>query len=65
MASVPELRAAGQRFLAVRICEHPGQVDSGPWDTSEGALASYQQAMEIAAPPDQPPLPAAGVAYVR
>jgi LuxR family transcriptional regulator, maltose regulon positive regulatory protein len=63
-ASVPELRAAGQRFLAVRICEHLGQVRRA-LGHPDAALASYQQAMEIAAPPDQPPLPAAGVAYVR
>jgi ATP/maltotriose-dependent transcriptional regulator MalT len=63
-ASVRELCAAGQRFLAVRICEHLGQVRRARGDL-DTALATYQQAMEIAAPPDQTPLPAAGIVHVR
>jgi LuxR family transcriptional regulator, maltose regulon positive regulatory protein len=63
-ASVPELCAVGQRFLAVRICEHLGQVRRARGDL-DAALAGYQQAMEIAAPPDQKPLPAAGIVHVR
>jgi LuxR family maltose regulon positive regulatory protein len=63
-ASVSELCAVGQRFLAVRICEHLGQVRRARGDL-DAALASYQQAMEIAAPPDQAALPAAGIVHVR
>ena len=63
-ASVAELCAVGQRFLAVRICEHLGQVRRARGDL-DAASAGYQQAMEIAAPPDQKPLPAAGIVHVR
>ena len=35
---------------------------SGPRADLDAALATYQQALEIAAPPGQPPLPAAGIA---
>ena len=63
-ASVPELCAAGQRFLAVRMCEHLGQVRRAQGQL-DAAWVSYQQAMDIAAPPDETPLPAEGVAHVR
>ena len=37
----------------------------GPAVDLDAASAGYQQAMEIAAPPDQKPLPAAGIVHVR
>ena len=58
-----ELIAAGQRFLAVRICEHLSQVRLAHGDL-DAAVAGYRQAMDIAAPPDQTVLPAAGIADV-
>jgi LuxR family transcriptional regulator, maltose regulon positive regulatory protein len=61
--SVPELHAAGQRFLAVRYCEHLSQVRRALGEP-DGALACYQQALEIATPPDGTALPAAGIAHV-
>jgi LuxR family maltose regulon positive regulatory protein len=63
-ASISELCAVGQRFLAVRICEHLGRMRRARGDL-DTALASYQQAMEIAAPPGQTALPAAGIVHVR
>jgi LuxR family transcriptional regulator, maltose regulon positive regulatory protein len=62
-ASAAELRAAGQRFLATRVCEHLAQVQRAQ-GRLDAALASYQQALEIAAPLGRPALPAAGIAHV-
>jgi LuxR family transcriptional regulator, maltose regulon positive regulatory protein len=62
-ASVAQLRALGERFLAVRVCEHLGQLQRAQGDL-ETALGTYRLALEIAAPPGQPALPAAGIARV-
>ncbi|HEX8133442.1 MAG TPA: LuxR C-terminal-related transcriptional regulator, partial [Actinomycetes bacterium] len=61
--SVGQLRAIGERFLAVRVCEHLGQVQRAQGDL-EAALGTYRLALEIAAPPGQPAMPAAGIAQV-
>jgi LuxR family transcriptional regulator, maltose regulon positive regulatory protein len=62
-SSVGQLRAIGERFLAVRVCEHLGQVQRAQGDL-EAALGTCRLALEIAAPPGQPPMPAAGIAHV-
>jgi len=62
-SSVTRLHAMGERFLAVRICEHLGQLQRAQGDL-EAALATYRQALAIAAPPGQPAMPAAGIAQV-
>jgi LuxR family maltose regulon positive regulatory protein len=56
-------RAVGERALAVRGCHHLGQIQraGGRLDT---ALGTYQQAVDIAAVPGRPHLPAAGTGYV-
>ena len=67
-SSIAALRAAGQRFLAVRMCESLGQVHRGAGDL-EAARATYQLALEIAtsrskaAPTAQAPA-ASGIADV-
>jgi ATP/maltotriose-dependent transcriptional regulator MalT len=62
-ATVARWRAAGERYLAVRGCHHLGQVQRAQ-GRLDAALATYGQALEIAAPPGRPALPAAGVAHV-
>jgi LuxR family maltose regulon positive regulatory protein len=62
-SSISRLRSIGERFLAVRVCEYLGQVQRAQADL-DAALGTYQQALEIAAPPGQPALPAAGIAHV-
>jgi LuxR family maltose regulon positive regulatory protein len=62
-ASIGQLRVLGERFLAVRVSEHLGQLQRAQGDL-EAALGTYRQALEIAAPPGQPALPAAGIARV-
>jgi len=56
-------RAAGQNALAVRGCHHLGQVQRAQ-GRLDAAIGTYQLALEIAAPPGRPALPAAGMAYV-
>jgi LuxR family transcriptional regulator, maltose regulon positive regulatory protein len=58
-AATTELRAAGQRFLAVRVCEYRSHVQRARGDL-DAALGSLELALEIAAPP----APAAGIAQV-
>jgi LuxR family maltose regulon positive regulatory protein len=60
---VARWRAAGERYLAVRGCHHLGQVQRARGDL-DAALQTYRQALELAAPPGRPVLPAAGVAQV-
>jgi LuxR family transcriptional regulator, maltose regulon positive regulatory protein len=62
-SSVDQLRAIGERFLAVRVCEHLGQVQRAQGNL-EAALGTYRLALEVAAPPGQPAMPAAGIAQV-
>jgi LuxR family maltose regulon positive regulatory protein len=56
-------RAAGERGLAAASCHLLGQVQRAR-GRLDAALATYQQVLEITAPPGQPALPAAGIAYV-
>jgi LuxR family maltose regulon positive regulatory protein len=62
-SSVTELRAAGQRFLTMRISEHLGQVQRAQ-GRLDAAVDTYRQALGIAAPPGGPALPAAGIVHV-
>ncbi|HEY7483525.1 MAG TPA: LuxR C-terminal-related transcriptional regulator [Streptosporangiaceae bacterium] len=62
-SSIVRLHAIGERFLAVRVSEHLGQVQRALADL-DGALETYRRALEIAAPSGQPAMPAVGVAYV-
>jgi ATP/maltotriose-dependent transcriptional regulator MalT len=62
-ASAAGWRAAGERYLAVRTCYQLGQVQRTQ-GRLDAALGTYQQALEVAAPPGQPALPAAGMAQV-
>ena len=61
--SITGWRAAGERFSAAYGCHHLGQVQraQGRLDASVG---TYQQALEITAPPGLPAMPAAGIAFV-
>jgi ATP/maltotriose-dependent transcriptional regulator MalT len=54
---------AGQRQLAVRGWHHLGQVQRAQ-GRLDAALGTYWQVLEVAAPPGQPALPGAGMAYV-
>ena len=62
-ASITGWRAAGERYSAAFSCHHLGQVQraQGRLDASVG---TYQQALEITAPPGRPAMPAAGIAFV-
>ena len=62
-SSIAQWRAAGERFLAMRLTELLGYVQRGQ-GRLDAALDTYRQALEIAAAPDRPALPAAGMAYV-
>ena len=56
-------RAAGERPLAASACHFLGQVQRAQ-GCLDAALGTYQQALEIAAPPGQAAMPAAGIGYV-
>ena len=56
-------RAVGERALAVRGCHHLGQIQRAQ-GRLDAALDTYQQAVDIAAVPGRPHLPAAGTGYV-
>jgi LuxR family transcriptional regulator, maltose regulon positive regulatory protein len=62
-SSLARWRAAGERFVAVRVCELLGQVQRAQ-GRLEVAANTYRRALEIAAPPARPALPAAGIAHV-
>jgi LuxR family maltose regulon positive regulatory protein len=62
-STIAQWLQAGQRQLAVRTCHHLGQVQRAQGHL-DAALGTYQQALEVAAPPGQPALPAAGMAQV-
>src|SRR6266545_1499881 len=57
---IAQWRGAGERFVAVRVCELLGLVQRAQ-GRLDAALGTYQQALEIAAGPG---LPAAGIAQV-
>jgi ATP/maltotriose-dependent transcriptional regulator MalT len=54
LSSLARWREAGEPFVAVRVCELLGQVQraQGRLDV---AVATYEQALEIATPPGHPP----------
>jgi LuxR family maltose regulon positive regulatory protein len=62
-SSVTSLVAAGTRGLAAAVCGYLTEIQmcQGRLDA---VLATCQLALEITMPPGQPPLPAAGIAYV-
>jgi LuxR family transcriptional regulator, maltose regulon positive regulatory protein len=60
---ITQWRAAGERALAVRGCHHLGQIQRAQ-GRLDAALGTYQQAVDIAAVPGRPHLPAAGTGYV-
>jgi LuxR family maltose regulon positive regulatory protein len=62
-STIAQWLRAGQRQLAVRGWHHLGQVQRAE-GRLDAALGTYQQALEVAAPPDQPALPSAGMAQV-
>jgi LuxR family maltose regulon positive regulatory protein len=62
-SSIAQWRAAGARYQAVRCCHHLGLVQRAQ-GRLDAALRTYRQALEIAAAPGQPALPAAGIAFV-
>jgi LuxR family maltose regulon positive regulatory protein len=62
-SSVDRLHAIGERFLAVRVSEHRGQVQRAQGDL-DAAVATYRRALELAAPQGQAAMPAAGIAHV-
>ena len=61
-ASIAGWRAAGERGWAVSVCDYLGQVHLAR-GRLDAALGTYQLALEIAAGPGQPALPAAGIVY--
>jgi ATP/maltotriose-dependent transcriptional regulator MalT len=62
-AVVAGWHAAGERPLAASACHFLGQVQRAQ-GRLDAALATYQQALEITAPPGQAAMPAAGIGYV-
>jgi LuxR family transcriptional regulator, maltose regulon positive regulatory protein len=62
-AIVAGWRAAGEHPLAASACHFLGQVQRAQ-GRLDAALATYQQALEITAPPGQAAMPAAGIGYV-
>jgi len=60
---IAQWRGAGERFVAARVCELLGQVQRAQ-GRLDAALGTYQQALEVAAGPGRPALPAAGIAQV-
>jgi LuxR family maltose regulon positive regulatory protein len=62
-AIVTGWHTAGERPLAASACHFLGQVQRAQ-GRLDAALATYQQALEITAPPGQAAIPAAGIGYV-
>ena len=60
---ITQWRAVGERALAVRGCHHLGQIQRAQ-GRLDAALGTYQQAVDIAAMPGRPHLPADGTGYV-
>jgi LuxR family maltose regulon positive regulatory protein len=63
LSTIGRWRAAGERYLAVRGCHHLGQVQRAQ-GRLDAALETYRLALEIAAAPDRPILPATGIGHV-
>ena len=62
-ASITGWRAAGERYSAAYGCHHLGQVQRAQ-GRLDAAVGTYQQALEITAPPGRAAMPAAGIAFV-
>ena len=62
-AGVAGWRAAGQRPLAAWACHDLARVQRAQ-GRLDAALATYQQVLEITAPPGRAAMPAAGIGYV-
>ena len=62
-ASAARWRAAGEHPLAASACHFLGQAQRAQ-GRLDAALGTYQQALEITAPPGRPAMPAAGIGYV-
>ena len=62
-SSIGQWRAAGQPTVIARGSYRLGQVQRAQ-GRLDAALGIYRQALEVAAPPGRPALPAAGIAYV-
>jgi LuxR family transcriptional regulator, maltose regulon positive regulatory protein len=62
-SSIAQGRAAGERFLAVRVSELLGHVQRAQGRLG-AALATHQQALEMTAAPGRPVPPAAGIGHV-
>jgi LuxR family transcriptional regulator, maltose regulon positive regulatory protein len=62
-AIVAGWQAAGERPLAASACHFLGQVQRAQ-GRLDAAVGTYQQALEITAPPGQAAMPAAGIGYV-
>jgi LuxR family maltose regulon positive regulatory protein len=62
-SSLAGWRAVGERFLTALSCHYLGQVQRAQGRLG-AALGTYRQALEVAAAPDRPALPGAGIAYV-
>ena len=62
-ASITGWRAAGERYSAAYGCHHLAQVQRAQ-GRLDAAVGTYQQALEITAPPGRPAMPAAGIAFV-
>jgi LuxR family maltose regulon positive regulatory protein len=61
-AIVAGWQAVGERPLAASACHFLGQVQRAQ-GRLDAALGTYQQALEITAPPGQAAMPAAGIGY--
>jgi LuxR family transcriptional regulator, maltose regulon positive regulatory protein len=62
-ANLGQWRAAGERFLTVRVSELLGQVQRAQGHL-DAALGTYQQALEMTTAPGRPVPPVAGIAHV-
>ena len=62
-AIVAGWQAAGERPLAASACHFLGHIQRAQ-GRLDAALGTYQQALEITAPPGQAAMPAAGIGYV-
>jgi LuxR family maltose regulon positive regulatory protein len=62
-SSITRWRAAGEAFWVVRVCELLGLVQRA-LGRLDAAVATYSQALDIAAPPGRPPLAGAGIGHV-
>jgi LuxR family transcriptional regulator, maltose regulon positive regulatory protein len=63
VSTIARWRAAGERFLAVRLAELLGLAQRGQGHL-EAALGTYQQALEDVTVPGRPAPPAAGIAHL-